>query len=770
MSKLEVSRRQFLIKAGAGMSGLAIFQSAAAKPVVNLLDSNSPLIIPENFEPCVWLTMQSSGHTNVHIFNTEFGQHIGTALAQMVAEEMCLDWDNLSIDYPEMDSAMFREMGGVRTGGSMGVLRAFEPLRRSAAIAREFLLEAGADSLGAEITDCYAVDGYVVDTAYDTRVSYGQILSERQIEHRIAPEELLEAKLKNPDDYTIIGQSKVSLDIPEKVNGSARYGIDAYAPNTIYGKASLAPTRLSSTIRSIDDSEAEEIPGYIDTLSIPTRGGGSMGSTDVALVLAKSFPAAMRADKLIKVDWDVAQENMLNEDDLWLEAERIHNEEQAPLSWLKVGDMQQARESSDDILEAEYRTAMIEHAALEPRSELFLPFDGTFLIYSVHQAGGELIQLTNELKISGMPVVDDGQLVGIVTSRDFRNEQNASAKVAEIMTPKDKLVTAKEGEKLDVIKRLLQDNRIEKILLVDSNFTLTGLVTLKDINKSLDFPNAARDEEGRLLIGAAIGTKKDTMERAEGLINAGVDVLVVDSAHGHSEGVLEQIRQIKSHYKDIQIIGGNIATAEGALALVKAGVDAVKVGIGPGSICTTRIVTGVGVPQITAIADVSEALKNKGVPVIADGGIRFSGDLAKAIAAGGHSVMLGSALAGTEEAPGEVELYQGRSYKSYRGMGSIGAMSGDQGSSDRYFQDSADANEKLVPEGIEGRVPYKGWMEAVVHQMMGGLRQSMGYTGSKDIETMRTKPKFVQITTAGVNESHVHDVSVTKEAPNYRVS
>ena len=383
---------------------------------------------------------------------------------------------------------------------------------------------------------------------------------------------------------------------------------------------------------------------------------------------------------------------------------------------------------------------------------------------------GELIQLTNELNISGMPVVDDGQLVGIVTSRDFRNEQNASAKVAEIMTPKEKLVTAKEGEKLDVIKRLLQDNRIEKILLVDSHFTLTGLVTLKDINKSLNFPNAARDEEGRLLVGAAIGTKKDTMDRAEGLINAGVDVLVVDSAHGHSEGVLEQIRQIKSLYKDIQIIGGNIATAEGALALVKAGVDAVKVGIGPGSICTTRIVTGVGVPQITAIAEVSEALKNKGVPVIADGGIRFSGDLAKAIAAGGHTVMLGSALAGTEEAPGEVELYQGRSYKSYRGMGSIGAMSGDQGSSDRYFQDSADANEKLVPEGVEGRVPYKGWMEAVVHQMMGGLRQSMGYTGSKDIETMRVKPKFIQITTAGVSESHVHDVSVTKEAPNYRVS
>lgn len=383
---------------------------------------------------------------------------------------------------------------------------------------------------------------------------------------------------------------------------------------------------------------------------------------------------------------------------------------------------------------------------------------------------GELIQLTNELNISGMPVVDDGELVGIVTSRDFRNEQNALAKVADIMTPKEKLVTAKEGEKLDVIKRLLQDNRIEKILLVDKNFSLTGLVTLKDINKSLDFPNATRDVEGKLLVGAAIGTKKDTMDRTEALIRAGVDVLVVDSAHGHSEGVLEQIRQIKSNYRDMQVIGGNVATGEGALALVKAGADAVKVGIGPGSICTTRIVTGVGVPQISAIANVNEALRNKNIPMIADGGIRFSGDLAKAIAAGGHVVMLGSALAGTEEAPGDVELYQGRSYKSYRGMGSIGAMSGDQGSSDRYFQDSADANEKLVPEGVEGRVPYKGWMEAVVHQMMGGLRQSMGYTGSKDIETMRTKPKFVQITTAGVNESHVHDVSVTKEAPNYRVS
>ena len=338
------------------------------------------------------------------------------------------------------------------------------------------------------------------------------------------------------------------------------------------------------------------------------------------------------------------------------------------------------------------------------------------------------------------------------------------------MTPKERLVTAKEGESPDVIKKLLQENRIEKILLIDDSFKLTGLVTLKDINKSLDFPDAARDEEGRLLAGAAIGTKADTLDRCQALIDAGVDVLVADSAHGHSEGVLNQIKAVKSNFKDIQIIGGNVATGEGALALVKAGADAVKVGIGPGSICTTRVVTGVGVPQITAVAEVTEALKKKDIPVIADGGIRFSGDIAKAIAAGGHTVMLGSVLAGTEEAPGELELYQGRSYKSYRGMGSIGAMSGDQGSSDRYFQDSAEATEKLVPEGIEGRVPYKGWLQAVIHQMIGGLRQSMGYTGSNDIATMRTKPKFVQITSAGVNESHVHDVSVTKEAPNYRMS
>ena len=383
---------------------------------------------------------------------------------------------------------------------------------------------------------------------------------------------------------------------------------------------------------------------------------------------------------------------------------------------------------------------------------------------------GELIQLTKELNISGMPVVDNGELVGIVTSRDFRYQENLTAKVSEIMTPKERLVTAKEGESPDVIKRLLQENRIEKILLIDDSFQLTGLVTLKDINKSLDFPDAARDSEGRLLAGAAIGTKPDTLDRCQALINAGVDVLVADSAHGHSEGVLSKITEIKNTFKDIQIIGGNVATEEGALALVKAGADAVKVGIGPGSICTTRIVTGVGVPQVTAVAQVTEALKKTDVPIIADGGIRFSGDIAKAIAAGGHTVMLGSVLAGTEEAPGELELYQGRSYKSYRGMGSIGAMSGDQGSSDRYFQDSSEATEKLVPEGIEGRVPYKGWLQAVIHQMIGGLRQSMGYTGSHDIETMRTKPKFVQITSAGVSESHVHDVSVTKEAPNYRIS
>ncbi len=382
---------------------------------------------------------------------------------------------------------------------------------------------------------------------------------------------------------------------------------------------------------------------------------------------------------------------------------------------------------------------------------------------------GDLIQLTKELNISGMPVVDDDNLVGIVTSRDFRNESNLTATVSSIMTPKEKLITAKENESIDKIKTLLYRNRIEKILLVDDAFSLKGLITLKDINKSKDYPSATKDSEGRLLVGAAIGNATDTEERTEKLVQAGVDVLVVDSAHGHSQGILERVKKVKKDYPNIDVIGGNVATAEGATALMKAGADGVKVGIGPGSICTTRIVTGVGVPQITAIADVVSSMKKKGIPVIADGGIRFSGDFAKAIAAGADSVMLGSILAGTEEAPGQVELFQGRSYKAYRGMGSVGAMSGESSSGDRYFQDNQQTD-KLVPEGIEGRVPYKGWVETTIHQMLGGLRQSMGYTGCKDIDTMKTKPKFVQITTSGMSESHVHDVSVTKEAPNYRIT
>ena len=383
---------------------------------------------------------------------------------------------------------------------------------------------------------------------------------------------------------------------------------------------------------------------------------------------------------------------------------------------------------------------------------------------------GELVKLTQELKISGMPVVDNDNLVGIVTSRDFRNVQNQDEIVANIMTPKEKLITSDENEDLDKIKDLLFKNRIEKILLVDKNFSLKGLVTLKDINKTKDFPLASKDNEGRLLVGAAIGNGEETDERISELINANVDVLVVDSAHGHSKGIIDRVKKLKKDYPEIQIIAGNVATGNGALELVKAGVDAVKVGIGPGSICTTRIVTGVGVPQISAIANVVNALKSKNIPVIADGGIRFSGDIAKAIAAGANTVMLGSILAGTEEAPGEVELYQGRSYKSYRGMGSVGAMSGETNSGDRYFQENVASTEKLVPEGIEGRVPYKGLVETTIHQMLGGVRQSMGYTGNQDIESMRTKAKFVKITPAGINESHVHDVSVTKEAPNYRIS
>ncbi|HRH78627.1 MAG TPA: IMP dehydrogenase, partial [Cellvibrionaceae bacterium] len=356
------------------------------------------------------------------------------------------------------------------------------------------------------------------------------------------------------------------------------------------------------------------------------------------------------------------------------------------------------------------------------------------------------------------------------TSRDVRFEPQLEAPVSSIMTPKARLVTVKEGASAETVKELLHRHRIEKVLVVDDRFNLTGLITVKDINKAETYPNACKDDLGSLRVGASVGTSPDTDDRVAALVAAGVDVLVVDTAHGHSKNVLDRVRKIKREYPHIQVIGGNIASADAALALVEAGADAVKVGIGPGSICTTRIVTGVGVPQISAIANVAEALRGTDVPVIADGGIRFSGDIAKAIVAGAHVVMMGSMFAGTEEAPGEVELYQGRTYKSYRGMGSLGAMAKTQGSSDRYFQDSSQGMEKLVPEGIEGRVPYKGPLQAIVHQLMGGVRAAMGYTGSQDLATMRTKPQFVRVTTAGMGESHVHDVSITKEAPNYPVS
>jgi IMP dehydrogenase len=382
----------------------------------------------------------------------------------------------------------------------------------------------------------------------------------------------------------------------------------------------------------------------------------------------------------------------------------------------------------------------------------------------------DLVVLMKENNISGLPVIGSDGLAGIVTSRDVRFEANLDASIDTIMTPKEKLVTVGEDFKLERVKELLHRHRIEKILVVNDDFELKGLITLKDIRKSEDFPNACKDSFGRLRVAAAVGTGPETDDRVDAIVEAGVDVVIVDTAHGHSQGVLDQVARIKQRYPDIAVIGGNIATAQAALDLVKAGADGVKVGIGPGSICTTRIVTGVGVPQISAVANVVEALKDTNVCVISDGGIRYSGDLAKVIAAGAHVVMVGSLLAGSEEAPGEVELYQGRSYKAYRGMGSMGAMSHSQGSSDRYFQDTDSGSEKLVPEGIEGRVPYKGSMSAIVHQLMGGLRSSMGYTGCADIDQMRTKTQFVKITASGMNESHVHDVSITKEAPNYRVS
>ncbi len=381
---------------------------------------------------------------------------------------------------------------------------------------------------------------------------------------------------------------------------------------------------------------------------------------------------------------------------------------------------------------------------------------------------GELIKLTKDLNISGMPVVDNGDLKGIVTSRDFRYADNMGAYVESIMTPSEKLITVKEGTAQEDVKKLMHENRIEKILVIDSANSLTGLVTMKDIEKSAEHPDATKDTSGSLMVGAALGTGLDTLERAKALYEAGVDVFVVDSAHGHSKNVIETIKMIKKEFPTIDVIGGNVATAEGALELVKAGVDAVKVGMGPGSICTTRIIAGIGVPQITAILEIKAALEGQNVSIIADGGIRFSGDIAKAIAAGADSVMLGSLFAGTEEAPGKVELFQGRSFKTYRGMGSIGAMTERQ-DANRYLQEDVDA-EKLVPEGIEGRVPYKGWVINVINQLICGVRQCMGYIGCRTIQEMHENSEFVEITNAGMTESHVHDVMITKEAPNYQRS
>ncbi len=379
----------------------------------------------------------------------------------------------------------------------------------------------------------------------------------------------------------------------------------------------------------------------------------------------------------------------------------------------------------------------------------------------------EVLEITRANHISGVPVVDGEELVGIVTSRDLRFETRFDDPVYNIMTKKKDLVTVREGASREEVKALLHKHRIEKVLVVNDAFQLRGMITVKDIQKSQDYPNACKDDNGSLRVGAAVGTGADTEERVNALVEAGVDVIIVDTAHGHSQGVIDRVRWVKQNFPDVQVIGGNIATGAAATALVEAGADAVKVGIGPGSICTTRIVAGVGVPQITAISNVAKALSETGVPLIADGGIRFSGDVAKAIVAGASSIMIGSLFAGTEEAPGEVELYQGRSYKSYRGMGSLGAMQ--QGSSDRYFQDSTDKVEKLVPEGIEGRVPYKGPLINIIHQLLGGVRSSMGYVGCHSIDEMRTRPEFVRVTNAGMRESHVHDVTITKEAPNYRI-
>ena len=380
----------------------------------------------------------------------------------------------------------------------------------------------------------------------------------------------------------------------------------------------------------------------------------------------------------------------------------------------------------------------------------------------------EVIDLTKAKGISGVPVVDNNETVGIVTHRDWRYENDLDASVSKIMTPKEKLVTVSEDASEEEVLSLLHKHRIEKVLVVDNDFSLKGLITAKDFQKATDFPNACKDNEGALRVGAAVGTSDDTDERVSKLVQAGVDVIVIDTSHGFSKGVIDTITRVRKQYPDLQIIAGNIVTLDAAQALTKAGANAVKVGIGPGSICTTRIIAGVGLPQITAIDEVAEGMKKSGIPVIADGGIRYSGDIAKAIAAGGHSVMLGSLFAGTEESPGEVVIFQGRSFKSYRGMGSVGAMSQTHGSSDRYFQDNENGLDKLVPEGIEGRVAYKGSVITIINQMVGGLRSAMGYTGCATISEMREKPRFVKITPAGIKESHVHDVAITKEAPNYR--
>ena len=380
-----------------------------------------------------------------------------------------------------------------------------------------------------------------------------------------------------------------------------------------------------------------------------------------------------------------------------------------------------------------------------------------------------VIQLTQANSISGVPVVDGEELVGIVTHRDLRFETQLDASVSSVMTPKDRLVTVRENPDNEEVLTLLHRHRIEKVLVVDKDFRLRGMITAKDFQKATDYPLASKDDLGALRVGAAVGTGRDTEERVAGLVGAGVDVLIVDTAHGHTKNVMDRVKQIKVDYPDVPLIAGNIVTGEAAHALVEAGADAVKVGIGPGSICTTRVIAGVGVPQITAVAEVASALADTDVSVISDGGIRYSGDIAKAIAAGAHCVMIGSLFAGTEESPGEVELYQGRSYKSYRGMGSVGAMAQQHGSSDRYFQDASEELEKLVPEGIEGRVPYKGSLVAIVQQLVGGIRAAMGYTGCESITALRTTPCFVRITGAGRKESHVHDVAITKEPPNYRM-